>query len=92
MAQMSITARATGFGAHHAVAAIDHLLDGARLSDLPKAGPATARIEFGASIKQKGRAADARVATSLPMVFVLSRERSLGRGTACHFEIGRAHV
>ena len=87
MAQMSITARATGFGAHHAVAAIDHFLDGTGLSSLPKAGPATSGVKFGARFEQEAAAADAVITTVLPVVFIFAREGAFRGG-----EIGRAHV
>jgi hypothetical protein len=86
MTQMGIAAGAAGFGANHAMAAIDHLFDGARFGGLPKAGPATAGVKFGGRVKQQGTAANAVVTARLPMVFVLAREWALGGGVACDFK------
>jgi len=58
MSQVGATAGAQGFGADHAVAAIDPLDDGPR-ARLPKARPATAGVEFGVAVEQMCPAADA---------------------------------
>ncbi len=70
---------------HHAVAAVGDLADRAG-QGLRKTGPATARVEFGARIKQQLVTADAAVAAIGPDLLVFASERAFRCGLARDLE------
>src|SRR5579859_2120943 len=71
--------RAQDFGADHAVRVILLLVDMALHRRLGEARPAAAGIELGIGLEQRLPAAGADIGPGLGLIFILARERALGR-------------
>src|SRR5579859_6090299 len=84
MAEMPATARAAHFGADHAVAGVDMLVDQRLVGGRGEAGPAAAGIMFGATAEQLGAAAGADIFAGLLVVPVGAGEGALGARLAQH--------
>jgi len=89
VAQMRTAPSTDGFGARHAVRAVDALLDRAGHSRLPKAWPAATRVELGFRRKQPGAAANAMITAASPVLHILAGKRPFGSGPARNLERAR---
>lgn len=85
MAQMGFAHGTHGFGTQHTVGAVNPFFDGGWVRSLVKAGPAAARVKFGAGVEQPGITANALVGTFRPMRFITARIGALGGGMSGHF-------
>lgn len=70
------------FGAHHAVGAVDSIVDGGFVQGLVEARPAATGIEFGIGGKQRGIAAYTMVCAVSKIVGVASGKGAFGGGVA----------
>ena len=100
MAQMGFAHGTHGFGTQHTVGAVNPFFDGGWVRSLVKAGPAAARVKFGAGVEQPGITANALVGTFRPMRFITARiggarwrhVGSLHKQRVRHFWLPDAHA
>jgi hypothetical protein len=82
VAKVGVAARAAHLGADHPVGVILDELDGIRRDGLGEARPAGARVVLRAAVEESIAARGAMVEAIFVGIYVLTRERALGRRLA----------